>query len=157
MSHLHEEPRHVWHKDSLSWRRLKLPGSSKNVPIGQFVQLVCVFFSWNRPASHTLQPLNPTWLVYFPTIQSTQVELVYWSSFSTRGPWKPIGQPWQDVAWTNGFKKGCTMKVPGEQHAYWPLLVDEMDASFHCSPHNVRLNALLTNTGDENNGDCLMC
>ena len=82
----------------------------------------------------------PIWLLYLPGPQSLQLVM----SSSTADPYCPTGQASQAVVWLNGFKNGCAMNVPGEQHPKRPLEpVDEENAR---GQHNVCVKALPSNT-----------
>ena len=60
----------------------------------------------------------------------------------------PSGHAPQAVALANGFKLGCAMYVPGEQHPKRPVDVKKLfpDKELHWPPHNVRVKPLERNT-----------
>ena len=76
-------------------------------------------------------------------------------SSSTSDPCWPTGQALQAVALENGFKVGCAMNVPGEQHPKRAvldpkkllnaLLLPVKDS--HVPPQSVRVKPLLEKTG----------
>ena len=65
-------------------------------------------------------------------------------SSSTVDPYCPLGQASQAVAFENGFKVGCAMNVPGEQHPKRP--VDPEDEENARGQHSVRVKPLSLNT-----------
>ena len=69
----------------------------------------------------------------------------------TADPYCPTGQASQAVASENGFKLGCAMNVPAEQHPkrpvdVKPLIEDGPAKDSHLPPHNVRVKPLWENT-----------
>jgi len=65
-------------------------------------------------------------------------------SSSTADPYCPTGQASQAVAFENGFKFGCAMNVPGEQHPKRP--VEPLDEENARDQHNVCVKLLSENT-----------
>ena len=87
-----------------------------------------------------------------PTGQSMQLTVELGSSFSLV-EYLPFGQDSHAVALENGFKVGCAMNVPGEQHPKRAVL-DPREANAlllpvkdsHVPPQSVRVKALPRNT-----------
>jgi len=81
-------------------------------------------------------------LAPLPLVPQLLLQLVM--SSSTVDPYCPTGQVSQAVALENGFKVGCAMNVPGEQHPKRPVDPYMLNGFkvCHLPPHNVRLKPL---------------
>jgi len=98
----------------------------------------------NVPSGQDLHSLVSMWSAYFPGEQSVQLV----SSSAAVLLVLPIGQLWQDVAWSNGALFGFAMNVPGEQHPKRPVVAKKLmpDKAAHWPPHKVRVKPLSRNT-----------
>ena len=76
----------------------------------------------NCPAGHREHAVTLN-SEYCPATQFLHTVSGWVSSFSTKGPYVPAGQLAQAVSFENGFKFGCAMNVPGEQHPNRPVKV----------------------------------
>jgi hypothetical protein len=121
------------------------------------------------PTSHVLQSFCSSCLDavvvsvrYVPAMQRSQLLIVpfaveylpalqTWhsvSSFSELLPNVPAGHCWHELSTENGFNIGFDMTLPAGQQPSRPVdPEDEENARDHWPPHNVRLKALLLNTG----------
>ena len=87
-------------------------------------------------------------MVYLSAVQFVQLS----HAFSALACW-PWGQLSQAVALENGFKVGCAMNVPGEQHPKRAVLDPKLLNALllpvkdsHVPPQSVRVKPLLYNT-----------
>jgi hypothetical protein len=104
----------------------------------------------NCPAGQREHVVTPN-SEYGPATQFLQPVSGWVSSFSNV-PYVPAGQLPQDVSFENGFKLGCAMNVPGEQHPKRPVDVKPLfeDKVCHWPPHKVRPKPLDLNTWRRN-------